>query len=201
MLSHSREADIGRSGYHHIDLLYSQPKDLEELIDLADDRDVEIVSVYSGPVDLSTSDGRAMARVQIAMAAKASDDTSRRVKRAMRRVREAGEWTGGPRPFGWLRLTVTDDDGTTRETWDPMTHDQAEADLIRKAIDDVIGGASLADIARRWNTAGIHQSRQSAAADTAPRWTGSNVRRVLISPRNAGLIPHYRQEKATENGK
>jgi DNA invertase Pin-like site-specific DNA recombinase len=201
MLDRVYAGELRRIIVAHIDRLYRQPKELEELIDLADAGRIEIVSVYSGPVDLSTSDGRAMARVQIAMAAKASDDTSRRVKRAMRRVREAGDWTGGPRPFGWLRITVTDDNGTTRETWDPMTHDQAEAELIRKATDDVIAGASLTDVARRWNAAGIRQAQQSADDPLPPRWSGSNVRRVLLSPRNAGLVPHYRPEKVTVDGK
>jgi site-specific DNA recombinase len=199
MLAKIRDGEIRRVVVAHIDRLYRQPKELEELIDLADAGKIEIVSVYSGPVDLSTSDGRAIARIQVAIASKSSEDTSRRVERAMRRIREAGEWTGGPRPFGWLRVTVTDQDGTERETWDPMAHDPDEADLIRDAIQAVIAGASLTDIARRWNNAGVRQAQQSATADApGPRWTGSIVQRVLTSPRNAGLVPHYRQEKGED---
>src|SRR5262249_23104763 len=65
MLDKIRAGEIRRIVVAHIDRLYRQPRELEELIDLAERGRVEIVSVYSGPVDLSTSDGRAMARVQI----------------------------------------------------------------------------------------------------------------------------------------
>src|SRR5262249_19007630 len=46
-----------------LDRLYRQPKELEELIDLADAGRVEIVSVTGGDVDLGTSDGRLVARM------------------------------------------------------------------------------------------------------------------------------------------
>src|SRR5215472_10312103 len=157
MLAKVHAGEIRRIVVAHIDRLYRQPKELEELIDLADAGKIEIVSVYSGPVDLSTSDGRAMARIQIAIAAKASEDTSRRVLRAKQRNREAGMHNGGSRAFGWRKLTVTEPDGTTRETWDPMTPDPFEAELIRKATDDVIAGASLTSIANQWIAAGVAQ--------------------------------------------
>src|ERR1051326_1260201 len=46
MLTAVRDGEIGRIVVAHIDRLYRQPKELEELIDLADARNVEIVSVY-----------------------------------------------------------------------------------------------------------------------------------------------------------
>ena len=195
----------------HIDRLYRLPKELEELIDLAESGRIEIFSVYSGPVDLTTSDGRAMARVQIAMAAKASDDTSRRVLRAIDRNREAGLPTGGDRPFGWRRITVTGWDGKERQTWDPLTHDESEAELIRQAVEDVIAGASVTSIARQWNQAGVPQPRAGRVnrkngtnRPAGPRWTDISVRRILTSPRNAGLVALEREaedddgEKRTE---
>jgi DNA invertase Pin-like site-specific DNA recombinase len=195
MLNQIREGKIKRIVVAHIDRLYRQPRELEELIDLADAGRIEIMSVYSGPVDLSTSDGRAMARIQIAMAAKASEDTSRRVLRAKQRAREAGLHTGGSRAFGWVRLTVTDPDGTKRETWDPMTPDPFEADLIRRAIDDVIAGASLTGIAEQWNAAGIAQVHVEGPE---PRWTNKTVKTILMSPRHAGLMPRTVEETDEE---
>jgi site-specific DNA recombinase len=195
MLAQVREGKIRRIVVAHIDRLYRQPKELEELIDLADAGRIEIVSVYSGPIDLSTSDGRAMARVQIAIAAKASEDTSRRVLRAKQRTREAGLHTGGSRAFGWARLTVTEPDGSTRETWDPMTPDPSEAELIRKAVDDVIAGGSLTGIADRWNADGIAQVHVEA---DEPRWTTRTVKSILMSPRHAGLLPRHVTETDDE---
>jgi site-specific DNA recombinase len=196
MLAQIREGKIRRVVVAHIDRLYRQPKELEELIDLADAGRIEIVSVYSGPIDLSTSDGRAMARIQIAIAAKASEDTSRRVLRAKQRNREAGLPNGGSRPFGWRKVTVTDLDGTERETWDPMTPDPLEAELIGKAAEDIIAGASLTAIAERWNGARVAQpivGRGGEAGEDAPdpRWTTITVKRILMSPRNAGLVPRH----------
>jgi site-specific DNA recombinase len=194
MLARIEAGEVRRIVVAHIDRLYRQPKELEELIDLADRGRVEIVSVYSGPVNLSSSDGRTVARVQIAMAAKASDDTSRRVLRAKQRTREEGRSTGGSRPFGWLKVTVTEPDGSSRETWDPMQHDPAEADVIRQAVDAVIAGASLTSIARQWNEAGVSQPKGSRSGeDQGPRWNTITIRRILTSPRNAGLVPHARE--------
>ncbi|HWT85498.1 MAG TPA: recombinase family protein [Myxococcales bacterium] len=196
MLASVRAGEINRIVVAHIDRLYRQPKELEEIIDLADDRDVEIVSVYSGPIDLSNGDGRAMARIQIAIAAKASDDTSRRVRRAMQRLREAGESTGSGRPFGWAKVEITESDGTVRQTWDPYTPDPEEADLIKDAARSIIEGASLADIARRWNRHAVPQPRQ--APGTKPRWSSAHARAIITSPRNAGLVPHHRPVKDEE---
>jgi site-specific DNA recombinase len=198
MLNQIREGKIKRIVVAHIDRLYRQPKELEELIDLADAGRIEIMSVYSGPVDLSTSDGRAMARIQIAIAAKASEDTSRRVLRAKQRNREAGLHNGGARAFGWAKRTLTGPDGTRRETWDPMTPDPFEADLIRRAVDDVIAGASLTGIAEQWNADGIAQVHVSGPE---PRWTNKTVKTILMSPRHAGLVPRSIEETDEEGNK
>jgi DNA invertase Pin-like site-specific DNA recombinase len=200
MLTQIRQGKIRRIVVAHIDRLYRQPRELEELIELADAGRIEIVSVYSGPVDLSTSDGRAMARIQIAIASKASEDTSRRVLRAKQRAREAGLNSGGSRPFGWSRITVTDPDGTQRETWDPVTPDPLEAELIAKATDDVIAGSSLTGIANKWNAAGIAQVHAGGGEEDGPepRWTTVTIKRILTSPRNAGLMPRHRHETDEE---
>jgi DNA invertase Pin-like site-specific DNA recombinase len=202
LLAQVREGKIRRIVVAHIDRLYRQPRELEELIDLADEGRIEIVSVYSGPIDLSTSDGRAMARIQIAIAAKASEDTSRRVLRAKQRNREAGLHNGGSRAFGWRKVTVTELDGTQHETWDPMTPDPFEADLIRMATDDVIAGASLTSIANGWIAAGIAQVHSGSGEENEdgpePRWTTITIKRILTSPRQAGLMPRHLYEKDEE---
>jgi DNA invertase Pin-like site-specific DNA recombinase len=200
LLAMVRAGQIRRIVVAHMDRLYRTMKELEELIELTESGRLEIVSVYSGPLDLSTSDGRAAARILVAIATKASDDTSRRVRRAQQRARDAGESTGGSRPFGWQRMTVTEPDGTTRETWDPMTPDPDEAAAIQAAAKAVIEGASLSDIARQWNADGIKQPHAARDAAGTPRWTAGQVRTVLTSPRHAGLVPYYR-EVTDDDGK
>jgi hypothetical protein len=115
---------------YHIDRLYRQPRELEDWIDLAGQGQVEIVSVHSGDIDLTNSDGRAMARVLVAMAAKERDDKSRRIKRAKAAGPRAGVPARSRRAFGWI---------------DGMSSGSEEAAVIRRAVDDLLGGAAMAD--------------------------------------------------------
>src|SRR5581483_6741529 len=80
-----------------------------------------------------------------------------------------GEWRGGRRPFGYEK--------------DGITVRQDEADALAEAIRAVIGGRSLAAIARRWNAAGIRTS-------TGGPWRASQLGVTLARARNAGLIEH-----------
>jgi DNA invertase Pin-like site-specific DNA recombinase len=170
MLARVRTGEIRRIVCWHIDRLYRQPKELEELIDLADSGAVQIVSVCSGQLDLSNSDGIAMARVQVAFAAKASDDMSRRIKRQKAEQRERG-FPSGSRPcFGWI---------------DEMTPDPDQAALVGEAMRSILAGGSLSAICRSWNARGI---RPRGSAKT---WTGTRVRDVLANPRHAGLMTYH----------
>jgi site-specific DNA recombinase len=47
----------------HIDRLYRSMKDLERLIDVADERGVQLKTVQGGDLDLSTSAGRMLGRI------------------------------------------------------------------------------------------------------------------------------------------
>jgi DNA invertase Pin-like site-specific DNA recombinase len=150
----------------HLDRLYRQPRELEHLIERAEKTGL-VVATLHGELNLQTGDGRAMARVVVTMAAKASDDSSDRIRRDKRRLREAGLPTGSSRAFGWK---------------DGMTIDRAEARLIRQAADAVLAGATLTSIAKAWNAKGIAQPQGGKG------WTTTTVRTVLTQPRNAGLV-------------
>ena len=63
-----------------LDRLARRPVDLERIIDLYDQKPLVFATVQ-GDIDLSTPDGRTMARVLVAFANKASMDTARRVAR------------------------------------------------------------------------------------------------------------------------
>ena len=61
------------------------------------------METVTGNIDLRTSNGRAMARVLVAMANKSSEDTARRVARARLQVAQEGNgsrFTGSRRRFG-----------------------------------------------------------------------------------------------------
>jgi DNA invertase Pin-like site-specific DNA recombinase len=86
----------------HVDRLFRQPRDLERLIDLAD-QGFRVISSH-GSRDLSDPDDRFILRIEVAHAARSSDDTSRRIRRRQQRYREEGRPVGGPPGFGFVRF-------------------------------------------------------------------------------------------------
>jgi len=168
LLSAVKAGDVNRIVVYHADRLYRKPRELEDLVDLADQGRVQVASVHSGELNLGNSDGRLVARMLIAVAAKESEDKSRRVKRAKQQAREEGKPGGGPRPFGWRDLT---------------NPEPKESALVVQAIDTLLAGASLGDVARRWNAAGVPQPQTGR-----PNWTADGVRQVVSNPRHAALI-------------
>lgn len=154
-----------------LDRMLRQPRELEDLIDRAE-KGLTVLTLQ-GQLDLSTADGRAMARVMVAMAAKASDDTSRRVRRAKQSKAERGEVFSGVKAFGW-----TDNGATIVEH---------EAAAIRDAASRVLAGEGTTAIAREWQAKGLKPPRGARG------WSTTTVRAVLSSPRNAALM-QYRGE-------
>jgi site-specific DNA recombinase len=68
-----------------------------------------------------------------------------------------------------------------------VTVRESEAGEIRAATEAVLAGRSLASLAKDWNARGLHTS-------TGREWTYGALRRVLIRPRNAGLMEHRGKE-------
>ncbi len=81
----------------HTDRLFRQPRDLEKLIELGE-RGFKVYSAH-GEKDLADPDDRFILRIELAHAARSSDDTSQRIKRRFATYREQGRTTGGPRRF------------------------------------------------------------------------------------------------------
>jgi len=150
---------------YDIDRLARQPRDLEALIDLAEVRDVPVMAV-TGSLDVSTSAGRAMSRVLVAMANKSSEDTGRRVARAARQRAELGiPKTDGFRPYGYDRDMV------------PI---ESEAAVIREVADRLLLGDSVRSIATDLNRRGIPAARGG-------EWRNGAVRSIVRKPTVAGL--------------
>jgi site-specific DNA recombinase len=169
--------EVGRIVCFAVDRLYRQPRELEVLIPLAER--VEVRSKVGGVIDLSCAGGRLNARMQTALAANESEVKSERILLSQQRARDNGQPHGGPRPFGWLAIGVDGRNGG--RSWDPRQHDPNEAALIRQAVDDVLAGVTITAIAKRWNEAGVPQTRGGAG------WHPTTILSVLRSPRNAGL--------------
>jgi site-specific DNA recombinase len=201
MLEAARAGEVKRIVAWNIDRLYRQPRELEDLIDLADEGRVSLVTI-TGDYDLGTENGIMMARLMVSVANQESRGKSRRVKRQKLAARENGSGNTGPRPFGWAALPKRDPktgrpvvrDGKLVTTWSRDKTDPAEVALIQTAVTDLLGGASLWDIARRWNAAGVPQPQARARKG----WVATGIRQVVSSPSLAGLIGHRADRRTWE---
>lgn len=149
---------------YDLDRLMRRNSDLERIIDLYDHRPL-IFATVQGDIDLSTPDGRTMARVLVAFANKASMDTSRRVTRKHLELARTGVTVGGYRPFGLAK--------------DKKTLDLIEARHIQEAAAAVLSGVGIHTVVRRWNEAGIKTTAGNP-------WKSTVLRTMLLSPRLAG---------------
>lgn len=165
-----------------MDRLLRQPRELEDLIDLCDPRmggrNIIVQQHTSAvPFDLLSADGRAHARGVVTAAARESDKISERVKRSRRRRRREGL----PAP-------------TAAYGWDSTTQiNAAEAVEVRAMVGRVLGGEALNTIARSLNERSVpcKSATQRRQAHLAPaKWAASNVKAVLTTPRNYGLLRH-----------
>ncbi|CAJ58959.1 MULTISPECIES: recombinase family protein [Frankia] len=154
----------------HVDRLTRSPKELEEIVDLANRTGLRIETVKGGRVDLSTGEGRLHARILGGLARYESEHRSDRVRRKMLQNAEAGLPHGGMRrPFGY------EPDG--------MTVRPAEAEVIRWAVGGVIAGRPLRALVAELNDAGV-------ATSQGARWSSSTLRGILVHGRVAGFRVH-----------
>jgi site-specific DNA recombinase len=164
---------------YDLDRLARQPRDLERIIEIYDRRPLVFATVQ-GDIDLSTPDGRTMARVMVAFANKSSMDTARRVARQKLETAIEGASVGAWRPFGWNE--------------DRVTLNMKEAQLLRQAAQDVLNGTGLYVICRRLNEAGITTARMK-------KWKTFSMGRVLKSPRIAGFAVYQRELLTDSSGR
>lgn len=172
----------------HTDRLFRQPRDLERLIELGDGG--FLVASAHGSRDLADADDRFILRIEVAHAARSSDDTSRRLKRRFQTLREHGQSTGRIRPFGFPGLVPMSraaaaelaNDGKERPVV-PAEQVERERQAIRDGAADHLAGVPWGKIAERWNADDLRTGRGNA-------WTAYSVREVLCRPMNAGVIEH-----------
>jgi site-specific DNA recombinase len=133
--------------------------------------------------DLSTPNGRMIAGILANVARQEIEQKADRQRAATLQAAEQGRWIGGRRPFGY------EPDGVTiREN---------EATAIRQAYEDVLGGVSLAQVARDWNAAKLPTPQETRKGGPS-HWIATTARGVLMNPRYAGLRGHG---SVPENGR
>ncbi len=169
MLTAMRNGEFGAVICWHPDRLYRSMRDLERVIDVADERGVQLRTVTAGDLNLGTSAGRMLARILGSVARQEVEHKGERQRLANEQRRAAGKWIRtGLRKFAY-------------------THDgqpfEPEATALRKAAEDVLAGKSLRGIAIAWNERGLRTTRGN-------KFTSLQVRRTLINPLYAGLVTY-----------
>ncbi|GHA95688.1 hypothetical protein GCM10010330_57350 [Streptomyces tendae] len=91
----------------HTDRLHRSPVELEEYIDVCSPRTIDTRTVKAGHLDLSTATGRMIARQLGVQARYEVERMIERSKRARDQKASHGEYSGGPRPFGYEADGVT----------------------------------------------------------------------------------------------
>lgn len=149
------------------DRLHRNPRELEDWIVLASKTGIGIHSATNGHLDLSTPDGRTVARLVTALAAGEVEKTKMRLVRKHLELAEAGAWPG-QKCYGY-----TADARIIPE----------EAAVVREMAARVLHGEGLNAIARDLSARGIPTARGAS-------WRAASIRNILMSPRIAGLRVH-----------
>ncbi|KRA23720.1 hypothetical protein ASD65_04215 [Microbacterium sp. Root61] len=168
---------------YDLDRLTRQPRELEDWIDIAKREGLRIVTA-NGEADLGTDGGQMYARIKAAVATAEIDRKSARQKRKNQELIDAGKPILGNRPFGF--------------ELDRLTIREPEAQMIRGAVVDVINGASIGEIVRRWNDSGVRPTSKAKDGEPA-KWTHPAVRQILRRQRNAGIMTHLSAEDRRKN--
>ncbi|KAA9134844.1 recombinase family protein [Microbacterium caowuchunii] len=154
----------------HTDRLYRLPRDLEPIIELADDRRLRFLTVTSSEIDLNTASGRMVARILAAASAQEVEHKAERQKSASDQRAARGLPTTRP-GYGYERVDGRD------------VVVEAEAHVIRDAARRVLASESLRAVAADLNARGV------PSPGGAP-WQGVTLRQMLRRPSLAGLRTH-----------
>ncbi|MBL1117114.1 recombinase family protein [Streptomyces sp. 110] len=172
MLKAMADDEIRHVIVYHPDRLMRQPRDLEELLSIADDKRI-MLHGEANRRDLSDPDDRFILRIEVAHACRSSDDTSRRLKDMLADHARAGNPHFGNRPYGYSR------DGKT------IVEDEAE--IVREVFRRYLDGEAPAAIAQDLQNRKILTSKEKL-------WEPDNVRNLLSSRYVAAIRTHRGEE-------
>ena len=148
---------------YDLDRLTRQPRQLEDWIDAAELRGLQLVTT-NGEADLTTDGGRLFARIKLAVARGEVERKSARQTRAQQQRAESGKPAKGIRPTGYAL------DGSIIP---------AEAKVVRRIFDPFTAGATLKGIAAGLAADGITTRRGGS-------WSSSSVSSILRNARYTG---------------
>src|SRR6185312_14632557 len=167
------DVDTGRINAivtYHGDRLVRRHEDLSDLLRLAKLKGVKLASP-TGTRDLDSDDDQFVLEIEASMAKRESANTSRRRKMLYDRTRREGRTRPGGKGG---RAFCFDKDG--------ITHRDSEVAVIREAAPTILDGYSLGLV--------VADVRSKGVLTTAGNPMSQNtLRRILMSPRIAGLMP------------
>jgi site-specific DNA recombinase len=167
-----------------LDRLVRNHRDFERFEEIRSGRGALLAAVHD-PIDTSTEIGMMIVRLLVSFARLESANNSLRTSAAMAESAKLGRLPGGgSRPFGYRRVPAVRENGKIIE-YPTLAIIPEERELVCDAARAVLEqGASLTGIAHDWNTAGV-------PTPAGGMWYTSQVRRLLTSPRIAGLREHH----------
>jgi site-specific DNA recombinase len=169
MMALAQDGQLAGILVYAVDRFTRRPKDLEALIELADDHGLVIEGPRSGRLDLTTATGRQQARWMAMQAATESDNTSERIKTTLGRKMREGKPMGAGQPYGF-------------ETGG-MIQRPAEVAVLREVAERMLAEERVAHIAADLNRRGLVTSRGG-------QWNARNLTRMMARPRNGGEVEH-----------
>jgi DNA invertase Pin-like site-specific DNA recombinase len=171
-----------------LDRSVRDPRDLEDLIDVAESKEPRIpVESVTGSLRLNNDSDVTHARNMVSYGNLASRETRRRVRDRRAEQAESGQFGGGGRPYGFGVATGLKT-ANGFPAYDVTQQVPAEAAEIARSCEAILAGNTsvrelLADMRTRGKDKGV-----TGVAMTAATW-----RDILCRPRNAGLAV-YRGE-------
>jgi DNA invertase Pin-like site-specific DNA recombinase len=165
LIEHINTGNVNAVVAWSFDRLSRNRSDELRLIEACQDHSITLALVRGSDIDMSTPAGRMVADIMATTARHEIEVKSDRQKRANLQRAKAGKPHTTKRAFGYEK------DGIG------IVH--SEAELIAWGYSQLIAGASLQSIARRWNA-------QEAWTTAGGRWTGDAVRQTLLNPRYMG---------------
>lgn len=199
MMSDLKAGRIDAVVAYDLDRLTRQMEQLERLLRLADS-EVGFIATANGEYDLTTDNGRMMARIRLSVAAQEVERKGRRQRDALRQRAKAGRWPkGGVRPFGYTGAgeVVEAEAAVVRALFNAV-----ERGVALRVLARVLNGedAPTADapgvvrtpghmhtVTRERNARRVLEGRDEVELPAEDTWTGSTITGMLRNPKYAGL--------------
>jgi site-specific DNA recombinase len=179
-LKRDKLRDWDAIGVYEVDRLSRNMEDYLGFVRAMDKVHKIIIDLIDG-TDTSTPEGRRTLEDRVLAAQRYREMVAEKRARAAKRASDAGRWSGGRIPFGYVperREYVVN--GKTKLGYFLVKHDE-RAPIARRMALDAINGKPLLRIAQELNAQGIKTPIGRA-------WHDNVVRRVLTSPALMGYV-------------